>query len=327
MTPNGAILGAGGLIALTGGAGLGYPAGYAVAAVCLALLVLGLPFPPLPGRSVRLELTVEPRTVVRGDSVTVSIAANARAVAQLRVGEQFAELAVGGREPARWTSPALPRGRLIVEVERVVAVGPLGLWRWIMSSTGGRAEITVFPRHVELAEPPEVIDPEEDNRPARIGVGAGAALAGLREYEAGDDLRHVDWAASARSSDGALYVRHFTAALAEEHVVVLDPRGPDRREEFEVAVDLAYSFLLAGIEVALDGETEPVGREELIGLTPRTGPPAARRTGGVVAVITAEPDAEEELRTTYGSQVLILGVGGSGALADAAAAWAGWTGR
>jgi len=198
-----------------------------------------------------------------------------------------------------------------------VAVGPLALWRRGLPFTGGRAEIAVHPRHVDLADPPDLIDLDEENRPARIGVGTGAAFAGLREYEPGGDLRHIDWAASARSSGELLYVRQFAPALAEDRVVVLDPGrpGPARPEAFDLAIDLAYSFVLAGADLAIDGEPDPVrgaaaARDVLIGLTARAATPAPARTrpGGVVAVVTAWPEHADELRWSYGNEVLIFGI-------------------
>jgi uncharacterized protein (DUF58 family) len=323
MTANGAFVAVGGLLALAGGLGPGYPAGFAVAVFCAALLLAGVPLRPLPGRSLHLELIVEPATVERETAVTVTIASSERAVARLRVGEERVELAVGGRTPAGWVSPPLPRGHLTIAVERLVAVGPLALWRRRIPFTGGGTEITVHPRHVNLAEAPELIDLDEDSRPARIGVGTGSAFAGLREYEPGDDLRHIDWAASARSGEGDLYVRHFAPALVEDRVVVLDPRlparpGPGRLAAFEVAVDLVYSFVLAGADLVLDGEQDPVrgqeaARDVLIDLTPRTSgdaESAAVRPGGVVAVVTASPEHGDELRWAYGREVLILAITG-----------------
>jgi uncharacterized protein (DUF58 family) len=352
MTVNGGLVAAGGLLALAGGLGLGHPAGFAVAAACAILLLTGLPLRPLPGRTVRLELTVDATAVQRGTAVTVTVAADVRAVAHLRAGAEQAEFTVGGRTPARWQSPPLPRGRLMLTVDRVVAVGALALWRRRLPFTGGSAEIVVHPRHVRLADPPDLIDLDEDGRLARIGAGTGSAFAGLRAYQAGDDLRHVDWAASARSADGELYLRQYAPSVAENRVVVLDPGlpghpGPARLAAFEVVVDLAYSFTLAGTDLALHGEQEPVpGREGaldvLTGLAPRSTPAgslATVRPGGVVAVVTASPENGEELRRAYGNDPLILGIAGPDSppapggvvpvadLAAAAGAWSRWAGR
>ena len=38
-------------------------------------------------------------------------------------------------------------------------------------------------------------------RPARAGVGAGTELAQLRPYQVGDDVRHIDAAATARTGE------------------------------------------------------------------------------------------------------------------------------
>lgn len=338
MTLNGALVAAGAVVALSGGIVSGYSAGIVVGIACVALLVAGLPVSPLPGRRLHVGMAADPAVTERGSVIEVVITSTGPAVARLRVGAEPVDLVVGGR-PLRWTSPPLPRGRLTVVVDELVAVGSLGLWRRRLRFTGGQAEVLVRPRHVDLAEPPARIDLDRDDHPARIGAGTGSSFAGLRLYAAGDDLRHIDWAASARSGTGDLYVRHFAPALAEDLIVVLDPRlaavtMPDRAEAFEVAVDLAWSFVLAGADLTIDGEPEPVrgreaAREVLIALTPRavlSAAPAASPPGGVVAVITACPADSDRLNRSYGHDVPVLDVTGND-LAAAAAGWARWARR
>jgi uncharacterized protein (DUF58 family) len=318
MTGNGIVVVLVGLAALGGGVGLGYPAGLAVAAVAVAALVAGLPIRPWPGRPLHVTLTVTPISAERGATATIEVAAPGPVVAHLRVGDRVVIVEAGGR----WTTPPLPRGRLPVAVQRVVALGPLALWQRLIRFTATQAEITVRPRHTTLAGPLEMVSADEDGRPVRAASGGGAAFAGLREYEPGDDLRQIDWAASARSGAGEVYVRQFAPARVDESLVVLDPAEGDDPEAFEVAVDLAYSFVLAGAGLVLAGDTEPVrsAAEALIRLAPRK-PPSGRTARPVDAtvVITASPERAEELRRAYHPVVPLIVAGRD--LAAAAEQW------
>jgi uncharacterized protein (DUF58 family) len=318
VTGNGIVVVLVGLAGLGGGVGFGYPAGLAVAAVAAAALAAGLPIRPLPGRPLPLTLTVTPISAERGATATIEVTAPGPVVAHLTLGDHVVVVEPGGR----WTTPPLPRGRIPVAVERVVAVGPLSLWRRPIRFTAIPAEITIRPRRTPLAGPFEIVSADEDGRPVRAASGGGAAFAGLREYEPGDDLRQIDWAASARSGDGEVYVRQFAPARVDESLVVLDPTEADDPEAFEVAVDLAYSFVLAGAALVLAGDPEPVrnAAEALIRLTPRR--PSTGRTGRPVeatVVITASPSRADELRRAYHPGVPLIVAGRD--LAAAAEQW------
>ena len=72
------------------------------------------------------------------------------------------------------------------------------------------------------------------------------AFHALRDYEPGDDRRHVHWASSARL--GRLVVRQFEETRRSHHLLVLDTRsGAWPREDFETtswALSLAVLSLL-----------------------------------------------------------------------------------
>lgn len=80
-------------------------------------------------------------------------------------------------------------------------------------------------------------------------------LAGLRNYQAGDDLRHVHWAAVART--GSLVVRQFEHG--EDHRLLL--RFDDRAvahdaASFERAVEAVASFSVAAMRAGMDTVVE-----------------------------------------------------------------------
>jgi uncharacterized protein (DUF58 family) len=63
--------------------------------------------------------------------------------------------------------------------------------------------------------------------------GIGQDLFSLRDYQPQDDLRHIDWKATARSRN--LTVREFTAEDERRITIILDTNEPDgaHTEEFE----------------------------------------------------------------------------------------------
>ena len=85
------------------------------------------------------------------------------------------------------------------------------------------------------------------------GVGAGTELSQLRPYEAGDDVRHIDAAASARTA--ALHVRVHVPERALTTWIVLDLSpsmafGTARRLKADVAEGAAMVFARLGVRRA-----------------------------------------------------------------------------
>ncbi len=74
-------------------------------------------------------------------------------------------------------------------------------------------------------------------------------VAGVRAYEPGDPLRHIDWRATARAGD--LLVRRFEPTLSQRVAVFLDVRVPQftswtpAPDELEFAVALTASLIAA----------------------------------------------------------------------------------
>jgi uncharacterized protein (DUF58 family) len=81
---------------------------------------------------------------------------------------------------------------------------------------------------------------------ASLRRGAGQDLFSLRDYQAQDDLRHIDWKATARSRK--LTVKEFTSEDERRITIELDVRRPitepvDFEERFERGVVQAASLL------------------------------------------------------------------------------------
>lgn len=337
MTGNGTLTAAGATITFLTFARYGYPPALATATLLAALLITGLPFRALrPGRRPLLVTLTCPRlTITRGETVTVRVAATARAEIRLRA---TGLPAVTVRAGDVWESPPLPRGRCVITVESVADVGALALWRWRLPFEATTLSVRVRPRHVALRPPPEHVSDVDDGRPAPIGVGT--VFTGLREYEAGDDIRHIDWAASARApDDDVLYVRQFGPSLADDLLIVLDPAaGPG----FETAVDLAYSLACAGGHLAVLGRAGvrrgPADAADLlIGLRP--APVPVTGLSGAPVVVTTDATRAGALSATAALVLAVTAadgpaVGAAGGpvvpvadLAAARTAWDRWASR
>lgn len=234
-----------------------------LAAACLAALVVALPF--VIGR-LRLDVTreLEPKRVTVGDpavallTVTnpskspVGFRAIDDRVAILRgpdrdvaeLGETVA-LEVTGLKPgesreAMHRLPTSTRGVVSVGPAIVAKADPLGLMRREVRQAEPDT-LWVHPKIVSVNPVPvgfakDLEGPTSDTSPA-----GDVAFHTLREYQVGDDHRHIHWLSSARA--GSLMVRHYVDNRRPHLTVVLDNR-PDAMspEQFEVAVSIATTL-------------------------------------------------------------------------------------
>ena len=121
---------------------------------------------------------------------------------------------------------------------------------------------------------PEVISDELHLLPMYAGRnpslrrGAGHDLFSMRDYQPQDDLRHIDWKATARSR--RLTVREFTSEDERRITIVLDtrlPAGPvdELKDRFEHGVVQTASLLKhfvderAEVRLVVGGEVGPFG--------------------------------------------------------------------
>lgn len=182
------------------------------------------------------------------------------------------------------------RGRLTIRDFELSTRFPFGFFRHRRRLSAQAAEIFVFPKIVSL-------DEELDEFPLEVGKlvankrGTGQDLLALRDYQPMDDMRRVDWKATARAR--RLIVREFSAEDDKRVTVVLDTRLPkplkpkslrqrlederkgaelsDEDVRFETGVSRTASLLSffteeqAEIRLVIDGESTEygIGREHL----------------------------------------------------------------
>ncbi len=136
------------------------------------------------------------------------------------------------------------RGHVLINGFELSTRFPFGFFRRRRRLGARNVDIVVYPK-------PEVISDELHLLPMYAGRlassrrGAGHDLFSLRDYQAQDDLRHIDWKATARSR--RLTVRQFTAEDERRITIILDTKVATVNEEalqrFERGVVQAASLL------------------------------------------------------------------------------------
>ena len=113
------------------------------------------------------------------------------------------------------------RGRFIIKDFELSTRFPFGFFRHRRRLSAEEAEIVIFPK-IEPIQP-EVLDlPLEAGKLVAARRGSGQDLLALRDYQPQDDLRHVDWKATARAR--RLIVREFAAEDDKRVTVIFDTR-------------------------------------------------------------------------------------------------------
>lgn len=142
------------------------------------------------------------------------------------------------------------RGHVLIDGFELSTRFPFGFFRRRRRLRARNVDIIVYPK-------PEVISDELHLLPMYAGRmpamrrGAGHDLFSMRDYQPQDDLRHIDWKATARSR--RLTVREFTSEDERRITIVLDTQlshgaGNDLPKRFERGVVQAASLIKHFIE-------------------------------------------------------------------------------
>lgn len=120
------------------------------------------------------------------------------------------------------------RGRFIIRDFELSTRFPFGFFRHRRRLAAQKVEIIIFPKLVEFDE--ETLDlPLEVGKLMTNKKGLGQDLLALRDYQPMDDLRRVDWKATARVR--RLIVREFSAEDDKRITVYFDTRIERQKEE------------------------------------------------------------------------------------------------
>ena len=205
-----------------------------------------------------VTVTVEaPRegTVGRTAELTIEVLAGSasRPVKLLPLG--FDGPWTGVVTPARGQLPLVPmkRGVFTSVLLDVRSAAPLGLVWWkrkVLVELPRPFEIGPRPVEVRLDAPRGSDDSGADD--GRISSSTADAVKTIREYTAGDPIKLVHWAATARA--GELMVKELEAPVAPMLCIAVDLRGHDAdlvEGAASRAAGLARAGLAAGVPVTL----------------------------------------------------------------------------
>jgi uncharacterized protein (DUF58 family) len=251
ISVTGTALLAGSVALYAGGVLLGYPALATLAAGGVALVVAAVAVVLLRPR-VALTRTIEPDRVTAGEPVLGRIQVRNRSrwptvgfTAVDRVGADEVPVPVGalagnGSRSLGYRIPVQRRGRIPLGPLTITRRDPLGLVSLARPVDTGTTILWSYPRtHPMRPLPIGVVLDYEGTTMAHATAGS-TTFAALREYVAGDDPRHINWRATART--GTLIVREHVDTAEPTTAVVLDARAealdPDA---FEQAVEACAS--------------------------------------------------------------------------------------
>jgi uncharacterized protein (DUF58 family) len=153
----------------------------------------------------------------------------------------------GGQATYHYELPTRGRGRLTVGPLTLHRVDPFGLARNRLR-TGATSMLWVHPRqHAARAITRGHPRHHSEGTTTDDRLSGSVDLQDVREYQPGDEVRHLHWRATAHT--GRLMVRDLTDPEQPRCTVVLDTRpGSLPADGFEEAVDLAASLVAASAQ-------------------------------------------------------------------------------
>lgn len=142
------------------------------------------------------------------------------------------------------------RGHVLIDGFELSTRFPFGFFRRRRRLHARNVDIVVYPKPEAISDELHLLPMYAGRMPA-MRRGAGHDLFSMRDYQPQDDLRHIDWKATARSR--RLTVREFTSEDERRITIVLDTRlsrgaGNDLPDRFERGVVQAASLIKHFIE-------------------------------------------------------------------------------
>jgi uncharacterized protein (DUF58 family) len=138
------------------------------------------------------------------------------------------------------------RGHVLINGFELSTRFPFGFFRFRRRLRARDVDIVVYPKPELIGDELHLL-PTYAGRMASVRRGVGQDLFSLRDYQPQDDLRHIDWKATARSRN--LTVREFTAEDERRITIVLDTRDLSEADSqnfaarFEAGIVQAASLL------------------------------------------------------------------------------------
>ena len=160
------------------------------------------------------------------------------------------------------------RGHVLITGFELSTLFPFGFFRFRRRLRARNVDIVVYPKPQPVGDELHLL-PTLAGQMVSARRGIGQDLFSLRDYQPQDDLRHIDWKATARSRQ--LTVREFTAEDERRITIILDTTCHDDsdlqgfNERFEKGIVQAASLLKhfiderAEVRLMLNDELGPYG--------------------------------------------------------------------
>ena len=333
LTPAGMVALVIGAVSYLAGWRLGWIELMVVAAGCGLALVVAVPW--VVGRvhvEVRREIAPVRVTVGQPAESIVTVTNTGRVPAIGRILDEKINgrpwsipiPALHGGQSTRHTVQLPTDRRAVVEVGPAVLAkaDPIGLMRREVAHNV-KDLLYVHPAFKPIRPLPVGFAKDLEGPTSDVSPAGDVAFHTLREYQLGDDYRHIHWPSTARTGwlinpqAGSLMVRHYVDNRRPHMTVILDPgdRSFGSDDEFEVAVSIAASLVVSALHVG-----QPIavrsGRDVVIGQSrPGNRQDALDRLAAVQKRTKADLlDASlRGLENEIGTSALVVITGGVGA--------------
>lgn len=156
------------------------------------------------------------------------------------------------------------RGQVTINGFAISTGFPFGFFRFGRRLQTRDVELVIYPELKPVGDELHLLPMNFGQRQA-MRRGRGQELYALRDYQSQDDVRHIDWKATARTN--RFIVREFAAEDDRRVAVVFDTRPPAGEESIKnqhgrlergvtLAASLVSHFVQEGIEVSLQIGTD-----------------------------------------------------------------------
>ncbi len=232
---------------------------WAVGVIGAVLIVLAIPF-LFGAHAYRVRIELPTTRVIAGDALPVTVAVHNAAsrpamplVAELPVGEEVFEVAVPFLAPDQSFAQdpeidAQRRGVLTVGPLTIARRDPVGLFRKEVTWPETH-RVYVHPKTVRLPAHTTGLLRDLEGAPLGKLTDSDLAFHAIREYQPGDERRHIHWNSTAKT--GAFMVRQFEESQSARVAVLFDPHESAYATagEFELGVSIAASV---GLQAVID---------------------------------------------------------------------------
>lgn len=145
------------------------------------------------------------------------------------------------------------RGHVLINGFELSTRFPFGFFRTRRRLRARNVDIVVYPKPLPISDELHLL-PMYAGRMESTRRGAGHDLFSLRDYQPQDDLRHIDWKATARAR--RLTVREFTAEDEKRVTIILDTEIESNEPELVIRFEQGVTHTASLLKHFIDERAE-----------------------------------------------------------------------